>query len=248
MTKLQIINKGCGFIKLPNIGEEFYNLIISSIEIHLQKQLKTLNPNDNLIKLKKSILENYSLINESVWSDLFSKSYRSLGQAEANKLSPYFIKYLSQQLNTSIELSDDLNLGYPCFSIRLVRPQNYSDIGPIHADQWFIDIGATRERFGKQKSELLKFWLPLVSSKSKSNLLVLPYSQRNPDKYKYDSVETEYGKKPKLITNITPNEMTMIDNKPGEPVIFHMLLMHGGALNTSRTYRLSLEFEFFATI
>ena len=36
----------------------------------------------------------------------------------------------------------------------------------------------------------------------------------------------------------------MIDNKDGSPIIFHMDLIHGGALNKSKNCRISLEFEF----
>lgn len=244
---LKEINEGQGFISLPKINNEQIEFILSSIEIQLEN---IINENiSNFLKPKNlSIFNSYNLIDNNIWSNLFNKKNRSLNKNSSIKISNYFESYLKDNLESDIEFSDDLDLGYPCFSFRIVRPNEPNDVGPLHADQWFIDIGAQPLRVPKVKSQLIKFWIPIDVDHYTSNLLVVPYSHIKNDKYKYDKIFTKNGIKPSISEKILPEEILMIDNKNGNPILFNMNLIHGGAINKAANCRVSLEFEFFLSI
>ena len=81
-----------------------------------------------------------------------------------------------------------------------------------------------------------------------SNLLVVPFSHKKKDKYKYEKNFTKNGIKPSIKEQISSKEILMIDNKNGMPILFNMDLIHGGALNKSINCRISIEFEFFCQL
>ena len=240
------INEGSGYLYLPKIESEILNLISSSID----NSLKELIDSKNIIYKNKgnfSIMDSYKYISNSQWISLFNKKSRTLKKECTLPISKYFSNYLESLLECKIEISDDLLLGFPCLSFRIVRPLQKNDIGPLHADQWFIDIGVQPNRTPKIKSELIKFWMPVEVESNTSNLLLIPNSHKDKEKYKYEIEETQNGLKPIINKNINREETIMINNENGCPVIFNMNLIHGGALNKSNKCRVSLEFEFFAS-
>ena len=68
------------------------------------------------------------------------------------------------------------------------------------------------------------------------------------NKYKYDLLKTKNGIKPLIKNNFNKNQIYMIKNNNGQPLIFNMNLIHGGAINKSKNCRISIEFEFFCSI
>ena len=236
------INNGKGFISLNKVDSEIHSYIQNSIENTLKdllicKNLFRNNPGEK-------ILDSYKYIPDQDWGNLFNKKSRTLRKSYSLNIQNYFTKYLEKILNVDVEIRDILKLGYPSFAFRIVRPFNSNDIGAMHADQWFIDIGETKEEKLSKSAQLLKFWLPIEVDSRTSNLLLIPDSHKKRDNYKYDVLETKTGLKPVIKNNLNKNDIHMIDNKNGNPVIFHMDLIHGGALNKSKNCRISLEFEF----
>ena len=114
----------------------------------------------------------------------------------------------------------------------------------MHADQWFIDIGATKGEKSNNKKQIIKFWVPINVDSESSNLIIIPNSHKNKEQYKYDIVKTKNGIKPLIRDEFDKKEIYMIKNKNGFPIIFHMNLIHGGSINKDKDCRLSLEFEF----
>lgn len=240
------INEGKGYSSLPKIDDNIFNIISFSIK----ETFKDLFYKNNIFFKDQSLgslYEAYKFIPNEKWIFLFNKRSRTLNQEYSLQLSKYFSEYLEGILDSQVEISDDLLQGFPSFSFRVVRPFHQNDIGPLHADQWFIDIGVQPERIPKIKSQLIKFWMPINVDHETSNLLLIPYSQKNKHKYTYQTIETNNGLKPIIKDFVPKKEIFMINNKNGFPVIFNMNLIHGGALNKGNECRLSIEFEFFAS-
>ena len=242
---LQEINQGKGYTSLPKIDQNIHQTISQNIESTLKDLLKQ----NNIFYYQdtESLYEVYKFISNKKWINLFNKKTRTLRKEFSLPISKYFSSYLENILNSRIEISDDLMQGFPTLSFRIVRPSQIRDVGSLHADQWFIDIGVQPKRNLNLKSQLIKFWMPINVEHQTSNLLIIPDSQKNKDKYKYHVVDTKNGSKPIIKNDVPKEEIFMIKNKNGVPVIFNMNLIHGGALNKSKECRVSIEFEFFAS-
>ena len=94
------------------------------------------------------------------------------------------------------------------------------------------------------KNQIIKFWVPINVDSESSNLIIIPNSHKNKEKYKYDIIKTKNGIKPLIRDEFDKKTIYMIKNKNGFPIIFNMNLIHGGAINKDKDCRLSLEFEF----
>lgn len=244
--KIKELNDCKGFLSLPKIDSNIYDLISISIKNTLAELIKSRNLVVN--KNNISMMETYKYLSNDDWKSLFNKKSRTLSEEYALPISLYFKKYLENYFDCKIQFSDELFLGYPCFSYRIVRPLYESDVGSLHADQWFVDMGVTPERTPEIKSQLLKFWMPINVDSNTSNLLVIPESHKHKDKYKYGLKKTNNGLKPFIKNLLNKKDIYMINNENGFPIIFNMNLIHGGALNKSKECRVSIEFEFFASI
>ncbi|MFN0055427.1 MAG: phytanoyl-CoA dioxygenase family protein [Planctomycetales bacterium] len=125
---------------------------------------------------------------------------------------------------------------------RIVRPGAPSDIGPIHADAWFWELGHGRI---PPDTVRVKVWIPFFSEPGMNGLLVLPGSQR--EYYPYHGEERDGFVKPQVDFDQRALPMQLLNIEPGTLVVFHDRLLHGGALNSGRTTRVSAEFTMFVS-
>jgi len=119
---------------------------------------------------------------------------------------------------------------------RIVRPLSDQDIGPLHADKWFWDLG-----HGVMPPDhwRLKVWIPLYCEPGKSGLRVVPYShQKN---YSYSHQFRDGMNKPLITTCESELNILLLDTQPGQIVVFNDTLIHGGAPSSDFT-RFSIEF------
>lgn len=147
---------------------------------------------------------------------------------------------LLQQFS-DVFISDEENLGRPNLYWRLVRPGN-SDIGPVHADKWFWDLGHGDMPEGYYR---LKIWIALYATPGTSGLRVVPCSQSE-SHWKYHGEQR--GDKIKPVLDESEDELDLF-NLPlnaGQFVMFHDALLHGGMPNQSDKSRVSLEFTLIA--
>jgi hypothetical protein len=120
---------------------------------------------------------------------------------------------------------------------RVVRPNQPSDIGPVHADKWFWDAGngsipADHER--------LKIWIAVFTEPGLNGLTIKSRSHLS-DEWKRH-YEFKHGKmKPVLDESEEELKMELLPLKAGQMVLFHDALLHGGALNRATTCRVSIE-------
>jgi hypothetical protein len=123
---------------------------------------------------------------------------------------------------------------------RIVRPGMGSDIGPVHADSWFWELG-----HGKTPSDTVrvKVWIPFYSEPGMNGLKVLPGSQN--EDWPYHGEHRDGFVKPQVDFDQDALPMQLLNIEPGTLVVFHDRLLHGGAFNSGSTTRVSAEFTMF---
>lgn len=124
---------------------------------------------------------------------------------------------------------------------RLVRPGVNDDVGPIHADRWFWDLGMGDIPTGFSR---FKIWIPIHAEPGRNGLSVKPYSQLRND-WKYHGEQRHGVTKPVLDENPADLNMELLPLAPGQMVMFHDGLLHGGVINKGTRCRVSLEMTIF---
>jgi hypothetical protein len=123
---------------------------------------------------------------------------------------------------------------------RLVRPERPEDVGPIHADAWFWDLGDGQPPPGYGR---FKVWIPVFAEPGYNGLCVVPYSHQRDWKY---HGEARHGiTKPVLDEKLEDLDLQLLPLAPGEMVFFHDRLLHGGVVNRGTRCRVSVELTLF---
>jgi len=164
-------------------------------------------------------------------SSFWSKEKRVLGEWTAPILEGMaFFRRIRALLPSARIYPDDLMW-------RLVRPGAPDDVGPIHADKWFWDVGHGSLPPGTSR---FKIWVAVYTEPGLNGLSVKPHSQTS-DRWKHH-FEFKHGKM-KPVFDETPEELDMevLPLKPGEMVFFNDALLHGGIINRATTCRVSIE-------
>lgn len=125
---------------------------------------------------------------------------------------------------------------------RIVRPAAGSDIGPLHADAWFWELGHGAT---PPDTVRVKVWIPFYSEPGMNGLKVLPGSHR--ESWPYHGEERDGFLKPQGDFDESTAPMQLLNIEPGTLVVFHDRLLHGGALNSGQTTRVSAEFTMFVS-
>jgi len=130
-------------------------------------------------------------------------------------------------------------VGLPDVYMRMVRPNAASDVGPIHADRWFTELG---NHVIDPNLSLLKIWIPVYSEPNKDGLLGVPGSHIEYRDLRYDNELRDGFIKP-VLPKSTEQALSPIRIKarPGQAVVFGYNFLHGGSLNEGLHTRVSLE-------
>ena len=245
---LELIEKSPGYatnLKLSNKELEIFKFYIS------EQWLKNIRENnldlaswiiDNNFKI-----ENYHKISKELnHSKIWPKSSRILPfQFLEEFQNTNFFNQLKKLFNV-VEISDEEDLGYGNIYWRLVRPNEKSDVGPIHRDSWFWQLN---KNFPKPlyPFKRIKVWIAIETQPLKSGLLIEDNSHLREDiKWKG---EIRHGiVKPLLLSDMKEFDMKLISTNPGESIIFNDNLVHGGALNKGNKTRVSLEFTLLCNL
>lgn len=161
----------------------------------------------------------------------WSKDKRVLG---ANTLSTFsgmgFFRRIREHLPSAEIYHDDLMW-------RVVRPNEPSDVGPVHADKWFWDAGNGAIPTGYDR---FKIWVAVFTEPGLNGLCIKPHSHTS-DRWKHH-FEFKHGKmKPVLDETPEQLDMELLPLRSGEMVLFHDALLHGGVVNRGTTCRVSIE-------
>lgn len=185
---------------------------------------------DNFSKLE--ILDTLSL-NHSL---LKHKSSRLFPEICARSSNDTVIDWFKKQGLPVEFVTDEENLGYPNFYIRVVRANHCDDVGPPHADRWFWELGRLSFPKGHRR---LKIWIPLRQLDDDPGLLIYPGSHLI--NFSYSGVLGSDGKvRPMFDKSLVKSSLVSAPVKLGEGIIFHDELIHQGSVGPIT--RVSVEF------
>jgi hypothetical protein len=139
-------------------------------------------------------------------------------------------------------ISDEEELGREEIYWRIVRPDEPGDTGPIHADRWFWDLGHGTT---PAAAERVKVWTAVVSEPGLSGLQVVPGSHRR--EWRYHGERRHGMMKPCLDVDVDTLDTRLVPTRPGDSVVFHDKLLHGGGMSRGLFTRISFEFTMFVS-
>jgi hypothetical protein len=184
----------------------------------------------------EEVFENYmEMASEEDHKNIESKSNRILDEKTIPEfLGLNFIEALKRELGDFSITSED-RLGTHEIYWRLVRPNRSSDIGPLHADEWFWRLNYETDPF--YSSKRLKIWIPIYAAHDEYGFKYIPYSHNAEHKYSTES----RGSKVRGEYKGPTDGILYHKGAPGNAIIFHDKLIHGGAVG-KKDIRISLEF------
>ena len=137
-------------------------------------------------------------------------------------------------------ISDEDAVGWPEIYWRLVRPRQPGDMGPLHADRWFWELGHGTT---PPDVERIKVWVAVATEPGRNGLRLVPGSHRRA--WRYHGELRDGMRKPVLDEDERQLGAILVDTAPGDAVVFHDALLHGGASNDGTSTRVSFEFTMF---
>ena len=195
---------------------------------NLKKELKNFN-----------ISEYHHLSKYINHQKLWPKSERLLSESSVKKIKKLNFFSTLQKYFGKIIISNEESIRKEEMYWRIVRPNTDSDVGPLHADKWFWDLNPWK---APKNSYRLKIWIPIVNESKKCGLVYWPMSHKKNIKYKFLKIN---GKKKPIEPKISDKvKLKSFNVKPGNAVIFHDNLLHGGEIGKSKT-RVSIEFTMY---
>jgi Phytanoyl-CoA dioxygenase (PhyH) len=163
---------------------------------------------------------------------MWPKTARLLPKEVCSEIKEFdFMNHLAPEYGEMTISGEELNW-------RLVRPNCPEDVGPPHADSWFWEAGSGNQEM-PHGAERLKVWIPLYSERGKNGLMVADGSHKK--KFNWHKEHRDGYWKPVLDEDPSTLGLELLDIGPGELVIFHDDLLHGGAVNRGEKCRVSLE-------
>jgi ectoine hydroxylase-related dioxygenase (phytanoyl-CoA dioxygenase family) len=88
--------------------------------------------------------------------------------------------------------------------------------------------------------ERVKIWIAIYTAPGKNVLLVIPGSHLRDD-WKWHGEEVNGLRKPVFDEKLEELDLRLVETHPGQAVVFHDKLLHGGAMNAADTCRVSIE-------
>tara|TARA_Y100000590_G_scaffold428413_1_gene539680 strand:- start:39 stop:824 length:786 start_codon:yes stop_codon:yes gene_type:complete len=234
--------KKYGFLKISIFSrveiEKFKNQIINDLNKKLKIKLKS--------KIKIDKLENYHNLNigENEHKFLVNPNHRYL-KFKKKTIKKILNKEILYVLNkewghSKVALSWIGNLkkkqkiinatGY-----RLARPyiRKKNDTADVHID---INAGGI---INKDKKSSATIWIPIIGFDKKFTLRISPKSHKKNHGNKFKKTKKISPMLPKSYCN--KFKFTRLNFKPGEAIMFHPNLLHGGSNNYGSITRVSLD-------
>lgn len=232
------IENGAGFFLAQMESQDLERLrrLIQEQYLHV---LQMHSPNEVSRFYAKSMRHYHEIYPECDFShgEIWLKKARVLGPSAVETITNMaFLKQLKVLLGEFL-IADEERFGWPGIYWRLVRPGS-SDVGPIHADKWFWDLGHGDMPKGYQR---LKIWISIFTVPGRSGLRVVPRSHQKQD-WKYHGEQKGNMVKPVLDELEEDLDILNLTMDAGQFVLFHDRLLHGGMPNSSTESRVSLEF------
>lgn len=232
-----------GYSSDYRLNQEELKALRMFVSDHWLKGIEQNNP-ELLNEAKQIGIENYHLIADKLnHKKIWPKSSRVLTQTVVERIKTFpFLDKLSEELG-EFSISDvyDTYQHYGEQEIywRLVRPNIESDVGPLHADKWF------HESFNNGKGMFpigvvtVKIWIPLFCESGKNGLAIVPGSHLHKWNFHIESIEGL--PKPIPGDDLSKLDARLMHTEPGNMLIFHENMLHGGVVNRGKKTRVSVE-------
>ena len=172
---------------------------------------------------------------------VWPKRARILQKTSVQKIRELrFFSMLESELGV-IQISDEESLGYENIYWRLVRPNTSSDVGPLHADQWFWALGHGETPPNVKR---IKVWIAIYCEKGKGGFRFLRGSHLR--EWPYRGVIRDGIMKPEVDFSAEDLDLEVFQSAPGDGIVFNDKLLHGGLIGGAKT-RVSIEFTMFVS-
>lgn len=231
------LNKNIGYVYL-SLPKNDIKIIKNIITNSFNKIILKNNRSKKKITLK-NYLNNLSLFKHQ---KIFTKKARILNKKQFTEVFNHtqIFKKLKQKY-PEIQITDEENIGYENLYWRVVRPLPFVDVGPMHKDKWFWDLG--NGKVNTKKFQRVKIWISLESSTNKLGLKFVKGSAIK--KYKFRSEKRDGKIKPLFNENhIKRKNVISFSKKHGNCIIFNDELLHGGECVKGNKCRMSIECTF----
>jgi len=150
----------------------------------------------------------------------------------------HLVDFMGMEFHRHIEAEfGPVRISHDELNWRLVRPGQPTDVGPVHLDRWFWDGGYGSMPEGYDR---FKIWIPVFTEPGANGLMVKPFSQKQLN-WKHHFEVRDGVRKPVLDEDEAELDMQLLPLRPGEMVLFHDNLLHGGVVNRGRKCRVSIE-------
>jgi hypothetical protein len=150
-----------------------------------------------------------------------------------------FIRVLEREFGR-FEISGESGFEKEEIYWRLVRPGEKDDVGPVHADQWFWNLGNGVTPAGVRR---VKVWIAVMTEAGRNGLRIVPGSHRHDwqwhGEFRDGIMKPVFDQDPETIGLELP------EYTPGQAIVFNDRLLHAGALNEGERTRVSVEFTLF---
>lgn len=240
-TLFDAVNEGDGFL-LADMSEKDLAQLRALVTEQFLHTIQCVAP-EHVALYSEAGLANYHQVYQpehfehgSVWR----KSARVFGPSAVQQVMQLEFYQKLQDCLGEFLVSDEEGFGWPGIYWRLVRPGG-SDIGPVHADKWFWDLGHGKMPGNPSEYYRLKIWMSIHSEPGKSGLRVVPESHKS-EEWRYHGEEKGGMMKPVLDEKEEDLNLVGLPLGPGGLVVFHDKLLHGGMPNLGDSSRVSLEF------
>lgn len=236
----EVIDK-TGFSTSMSLSDRELALFRDAIEVQWLQTIKREYPEYAERFAELGIARYHELSHLVDHNRIWNKSNRCLPQDVVKAIKKlYFFSELKavfgEFIISDVAYDDQTVSGQEEIYWRLVRPNTPSDVGPLHADQWFHEIlGMSGKAFPKG-SFTIKIWIPIYCEPGKNGLMMVPDSHKRSWKHSMQIVNNI----PKPVFQ-DQAEAILINTPPGNMLIFHEQTLHGGALNNGNETRVSTE-------
>ena len=240
---IEELNNGDGFFTFKLDDSDLLNAqeIVSN---HWKNHIREAAP-DKYNEFEKLKIQHYhqkaSLLDHNTFWPRTSRilSNKGLNQFKQlplyDKLTSIFGPFGISMKNCTGDWAENYNNDEEIFW-RIVRPHENNDIGPLHLDKWFWDLGNGTI---PENTTRIKVWVSLFCNNT-NGLRLVPKSQLQTYSYKGECRHNIM--KPVFNESDYDLDIQNLDCSNGTVIVFHDELMHGGTKNLSSESRVSLEF------
>ncbi len=233
---LEEINRN-GFILDVKLTEEELVLIKKEIKQSIENLIKTNHPEYFDMVKALDLREMHKISDYIDHQSFWSKKRRLFNPSFVERIRDMLFFQKLEKMFGRIKIADEERVFPEEIYWRYVRPHKKEDIGPLHADAWFWNLGHGKMLEGYFR---LKIWISVCCPNGGNGLRIVPGSHK--ENYQYTAALRDGFMKPNFDESLYDLNVIALDSHPGDTVIFHDRLLHGGCLNNGDYSRFSFEF------